>query len=589
MADAKSTSTRAKTMALLSAIQKRQLCLLACFSIFISIMETVGISSIMPFISVASNFSLIEKNEWINKIYNTFPFTSPQQFVLVVGSCLVFFYFFKNGVSLFYMYITSRFTQGIAQNIAVKLFDRYIRLCYIDFIKQDTTELTKKLVIERQQIASYYGAMMLLISELFIIAFIYLALMTVDYKITLALSLFIAFKALIFLKTISKKMAYEGEKIHFYLKGYYKSISEGLKNLKIIKLTSSENIIEENFNISGKHYMESSVITATISHIPRLAFESVGFSILICIIMYVIYSKGNPESVIPTISMFAIALYRLLPSVNRVMASYNTMRLNNVSLNLIFDDLNRPIEEYGNKQLSFKSEIKFSNLSFAYDDHPVLSDISLAIKKGERVALIGPSGAGKSTIADILIGMYSNFKGSIFIDGTKLTTDNLKSWRSLVGYIPQSMFLFDSTVGENVAFGRRYDENKVIEALEKANLKNFLDSKEGTKTPVGENGELLSGGQKQRIAIARALYGNPPILVLDEATSALDTATESKIMSHLYGLNSNTTIIIIAHRLSTIKSCDKVYLVENGTISPVTDLKKYEQQQQDCGKAEIFS
>jgi len=208
------------------------------------------------------------------------------------------------------------------------------------------------------------------------------------------------------------------------------------------------------------------------------------------------------------------------------------------------------------------------NIKFSYtSSKKILKDISLEIKKGDKVAFIGSSGEGKSTLIDLIIGIYKPISGNIFIDNTKLTDDNIKNFRKKIGYIPQSIYLFDGTVAQNIAFSDDVDENKVNQILDKVDLLNFFNEKnDGINTVVGEGGVKLSGGQKQRIAIARALYNDPEIMVLDEATSALDTVTEQKIMSEIYGIAGDKTLIIIAHRLSTIEKCDKVFTIKNGKI-----------------------
>ena len=209
-------------------------------------------------------------------------------------------------------------------------------------------------------------------------------------------------------------------------------------------------------------------------------------------------------------------------------------------------------------------------MSFQYElNKPILKNINLSINKGDKIAFIGKSGSGKSTIVDIIIGLYKPTEGNIQIDDDLLNDDNIKQWRGKVGYIPQSVYLFDGSVGENIAFGNIYNEKKIIECLKSASIYDFLEEKEGLSTLVGEGGIMLSGGQKQRIAIARALYLEPEILVLDEATSALDDDTEAKIMDEIYHLCKDKTLIIIAHRLSTIDRCEYIYKIENGEIKNV--------------------
>lgn len=217
--------------------------------------------------------------------------------------------------------------------------------------------------------------------------------------------------------------------------------------------------------------------------------------------------------------------------------------------------------------MEFEREIRLQNVTFEYENHkPVFENLNLTLKKGQKVAFIGESGSGKSTLVDILIGLYKPKSGEIFIDETRLSLENLKNWRRKVGYIPQSVYLFDGTVAENVVFGREYNESKIKEVLKLANVYDFLQKKEGLFTKVGEGGVMLSGGQKQRIAIARALYGDPEILVLDEATSALDNETESKIMEEIYEVSQDKTLIIIAHRLSTIEHCERIFRIKEGGV-----------------------
>jgi ATP-binding cassette, subfamily B, bacterial PglK len=196
----------------------------------------------------------------------------------------------------------------------------------------------------------------------------------------------------------------------------------------------------------------------------------------------------------------------------------------------------------------------------------IISGVSLEIKKGEKIAITGESGSGKSTLVDIITGIHKPVLGKVYIDDKAITDDNIRSWRKKIGYIPQSIYLFDGTVAENISFGSMPDVEKIITALKKANIWDFLSQKEGLNTKVGDGGIQLSGGQQQRIGIARALYDDPEVLVLDEATSALDNETEQKIMDEIYNVSANKTLIVIAHRLTTIERCDRRILIENGRI-----------------------
>eukprot|EP00919_Chromeraceae_sp_WS-2016_P079500 GHVR01188114.1.p2 GENE.GHVR01188114.1~~GHVR01188114.1.p2 ORF type:complete len:245 (-),score=37.29 GHVR01188114.1:1118-1852(-) len=237
------------------------------------------------------------------------------------------------------------------------------------------------------------------------------------------------------------------------------------------------------------------------------------------------------------------------------------------SIDIIDEELKVNQEGLGDKTIKFNKKIVLKNIGFSYQEKEVLSNINLTVAKGEKIAFVGESGAGKSTLVDLIIGLYQAKKGEVIIDDALLDKSNLQNWRSQIGYIPQQVYLFDGTVADNIYFGRKQNKQHLEEVLKQANIFDFLQTKDGDSTLVGEGGIQLSGGQKQRIAIARALYSKPEILVLDEATSALDSKTEEKIMKEIYQISEDKTLIIIAHRLSTIKGCDKVYTIENGLIN----------------------
>ena len=327
----------------------------------------------------------------------------------------------------------------------------------------------------------------------------------------------------------------------------------------MIKLIQNEEKLYNEFSNASYGYARANIINATLNQLPKLSLETIGFGVLVGIVVYVLFKYKDASFVLPIVSMYALALYRILPALNRILSGYNIILFFSKSLDIMYRELNYILPKEGMDLINFNEKIELKNIYFEYTKNKkVLENISLIINKGDKIAFIGESGSGKSTLVDLIIGLYKPLKGEIFVDGEKLTISNIKSYRSKVGYIPQSIYLFDGTVGENVAFGYEYDKEKIIEVLKKANIYDFLSSKEGVDTLVGDGGIQLSGGQKQRIGIARALYSDPEILVLDEATSALDSETEAKIMDEIYKVGSDKTLLIIAHRLSTIEKCNKV-------------------------------
>jgi ABC-type multidrug transport system fused ATPase/permease subunit len=374
---------------------------------------------------------------------------------------------------------------------------------------------------------------------------------------------------LLLIRTISKKIKTSGDDRADFHKKIFEMLNSSFGNFKLIKLKSNIRRISDKFLKINDAFKKANVVHTGLSAVPRLFLEGLGFCMIISITMVVIYkSQADISGILPLISMFILALYRLLPSANRIMTSYNNLMFYNKTFDIIYSEVDQPQEDLKEDDIIFEKEIRLKNIMFGYlQNKPILNKVNLVIRKGEKIAFTGQSGSGKSTLVDIIIGLYKPREGEIFADNIKITDNNIAALRKQVGYIPQSIYLFDGTVAENVALGEAYDEKRVTDVLTQAKIFDFLQKEQnGINTQVGENGVKLSGGQKQRIAIARALYSDPAILVLDEATSALDDAMETKIMEEIYDIAENKTLIIIAHRLSTIAKCQKIYKIENCSV-----------------------
>ncbi len=554
---------------LLTKRDKQFLIGLLIFSIFISMMETIGISVVMPFIAVASNFALVKTNHYYKIIYQFLHFKSEINFVLAFGVVLIFFYIFRSGINLFYFYLLARFSQGRYHLLAYRLFENYLGLSYRDFIERNSSEINKAIINEAANLTGLLSALLFMMSEVFVIIFIYSLMIYVNWKITFLLTMFLCLNAFFLIKVISPRIKKAGHERVYHQQRFYEIISKSLGNFKLMKLKSNSSEILDKFAKASFGFAKSNIKNQTFTQFPRLFLEAIGFSLVIFIVVYLIYKyQRDISAALPLISMFVLGLYRLMPSVNRILSSYNQILFLKAALDIVHNDLMYKNEELGEENIEFNNKIEMKNVSFEYiKDKPVLQNVNLTIKKGESIAIIGESGSGKSTLLDILIGLYKPLKGKIMVDENEISETNVKSWRKKIGYIPQTIYLFDGTVAENVVFGDETDKERVVEVLKQANIYNFLENfHDGINTKVGENGIKLSGGQKQRIAIARALYNDPEVLVLDEATSSLDNNTEEKIMEEIYQISAEKTLIIVAHRLSTIERCEKVYKLEQGRI-----------------------
>lgn len=560
-----------KLRALLTKKDKQLLIGLFFFSIFISIIETAGVSVIMPFIAVATDFNIIHNNEYYSFMYEKLALDSNVNFVMTFGVILILFYILRSLINLLYFYALSNFTQKRYHLIAYRLFENYMGLQYKDFISRNSSTMTKSIINEALNLTTLISSILFMMSEIFIVILIYAMMLYVNYKITILLTIVLLINALLITKTVSKRIKKAGVLRSDVQKKFYEIINRSFGNFKLIKIQSNDKSLLRDFKDASLIYAKANITNHTLSQVPKLFLEAVGFGIIVFIITYFIWKyQNNISGFLSIVSMFVLALYRLLPSVNRIITSYNEILFHHKSLDIIHNDLMYDSEDLGESKISFSKEISIKNLTFEFEDNkPILNDVNLTIKKGSSIAFVGESGSGKSTLVDILIGLYKPKAGTILSDGKAIDNSNVKSWRSKVGYIPQSVYLFDATVGENIAFGLPIDKEKIDNCLKHAKIYDFLTTKNGQNTLVGEGGVMLSGGQKQRIAIARALYLDPEILVLDEATSALDEETEKQIMHEIYEISHNKTLIIIAHRLSTIDRCNRIYEIKNGKIMNV--------------------
>lgn len=558
-----------KLFAVLSLQDKRFFYALLAFSVLISFIESFAISLIMPFVSVASDFSLFERNAYLRQIDEFFSLPK-YELVAYFGLLLIVFYVLRAFLNALYFYLLARFSKGRYHLFALRLFRKYLNLDYESFTRQKHSALLKTITQEAFNLSTMLASFLLMMSELFVVALIYALMLVVDYQITLFLSVFLLANALILVRVLSPMMKKAGAKREVAMSAFFETLSTNLNNFKFIKLKGKEESVAHLFSEQSFAFSRANITSETINAFPRLFLEAVGFCVLVFIVVALIWQKQSDiHTALAMISLFVLALYRLMPSANRIITSYHDLLYYKNSLDIVYNALYEKDENLGDEKVSFEKDLVLKNVNFAYKNKPLLfENLNFTLKKGEKIAFIGESGSGKSTLVDMLMGLLPPNSGEILVDGRKLNAQNLKNFRQKIGYIPQQIYLFNDTIAKNIAFGEEFDEKMLERVIKQANLQSFITSlKDGANTLVGDGGGNLSVGQKQRIAIARALYLSPQILVLDEATSALDNESEAKIMSEIYKISSDKTLIIIAHRLNTIEQCDKIYRVEKGKIS----------------------
>jgi ATP-binding cassette subfamily B protein/ATP-binding cassette subfamily C protein len=556
-----------KLNSILERRRKFYLVLLFFLSVLLSMVETIGVSAVMPFISAASNPGVIDSG-WYKYFYDLFGFEGKNSFVISFGAVIILFYVFRSLFNIFYNYLINKFSLGTFRHFAARLFKTYLALPYKVYVQKNPSVFHEMISGEANNLSELLLRVLKAFSESFTVLFLYLFMILVNWRMTLVLTFILILLVLIVFTTLIRINKKLGEKRYAASVKLSRTIWETFGNFKFIKLKGNEDKIYRVFNDSAASLSHTSITSSTLETIPKNVLENLGFSLLIAVVCFILWRYNSAAMVIPVISMYALALYRMLPAVNHILEHLNAIAFREQSLHMIYGDLNLETDNEGYSPVAFTRSIRGENLWFRYlKGEDVLRDISLEIRSGEKIAFVGESGSGKTTLVDILIGIYRPTRGSIYVDDVLIDHANIRSWRGKIGYIPQSIYLFDGTVAENVAFGSDYDGEKIIQVLKKAKIWNFLESKEGLGTLVGEGGIQLSGGQKQRIGIARALYSDPEILVLDEATSSLDDETESQIMDEIYDVSGSKTLIIIAHRLSTVERCDRRIQIEAGVLA----------------------
>lgn len=561
-----------KIKKLFSKNEMKKLLGITIFSIIISLSEVVGLSTIVPFMAMVTNQNIIFENKYLKVIYNFFNLESIKNFIFYFGITIVIIFLIKNILNIFFNYILVSFSKNSYYQFTCKLMENYLKYPYQNFIKKNSNDLMKNITTEANLLVILIQNFLMMLSEICVVFFIYLVMLYVDLKITLFVTVFMGINIFLIKYLILNKTKKWGVERSKAIEEYYQIIGSTFGNYKFIKLQSKDEKIMNNFQNSCNKYIKVDKKYMSSQPVPRLILEFLGFSIVVVLIIFsvIMYDENGLAKIMPIISIFFIGLYRILPSVNRIITYYQGILFYRKSLDIIVDELENEVENIENNPIEFNKNIELKDVCFEFEKgKEVLKNINLNIFKGEKVAFVGESGSGKTTLVDLITGLYKSKNGNVYLDSIKLEDKNIGYWRQSIGYIPQEVYLFDGTIADNVVFNREYNEEKLIESLKKARIWKFLKKKEGIKTIVGDRGIMLSGGQKQRIAIARALYDNPKVLVLDEATSALDNETEEEIMKEIYEASEDRTLIIVAHRLTTLKDCDRIFVINNGGIERI--------------------
>ncbi len=576
----------AKLRYILNKNEKRQMILLLFAVICGSILELAGVSVFMPYINVLMNVDNIEEIPYLSYIYDKFKFENGTQFMIALTGFIIVIYIVKNiylAIEKNYIY---KYSYKIQQRLSTGLLKAYLGESYTFHLNKNIAVLQRSMQEDTDLFAKGILHMMELIAEIVVCVAMGIYLFYVSKSITLVVIGLLAVCTLFFVYVIKRKVKPIAIKNQSYKGKLYQWMNQALSGVKEIKVLNREEYFIEHYDEYFGKYIVGLRINRLMGILPKYMLEAVCMTgLLSAIIVKIMFGQEELVEFLPQLSVFAVAAFRLMPSVGKINEHYSSVLNSLPSVELVYDDL-KNVEIIQKKMVAkndgwrLKEKIRLMHIGYCYPDSEeyVLEDISLEILKGTTVAFIGASGAGKTTLIDILLGLLPPQRGNLYADELNIL-ENLSVWQKEIGYIPQVIYLSDDTIRNNIAFGideEKINDEMVNSALKQAQLYEFVQGlQEGLDTVIGDRGVRLSGGQRQRIGIARALYHNPEILVLDEATSALDNETETAVMEAINGLQGLKTMIIIAHRLTTIRNADVIYEVSQGKVRRVSKEEVY--------------
>ena len=558
--------------------QKINLCILLVIIFIGAFVELLGVSAVMPLIDVAMKPEMIGEKWYFVLISKYTGFTEPNQMILFLAVLLIVIYILKNAYVIVMYSLQYRFVFNNQQRLSVRMMKSYMQQDYLFHISKNVAEFQRNIINDINGFFTVALNALQFLAEFSVSVVLVIFLLVQDWVSTVAVAtLLFLFMGVftIFFRKVLVKIGEESRQANVQVT---KWLFQAFSGIKEIKVANRETFFIANYDRSYKDCARAQLQQSVLTYLPKPVMEIVCIcSLMLAMIIKITVLKSDIASFVTTLSVFAVAAFRMLPSFNKITGYISGMMFNKPAIDAVYKDLmeieqlmvQKTEEQIDTQKVSLTTAIELKNVSFRYpeSDRWILKEANLGIKKNTSVAFIGASGAGKTTAADLILGILQPEEGIITINGTEIKKC-MASWHEAIGYIPQTIYLMDDSIRANVAFGipdSEIDDAAIEKALREAQLDQFVHTlPDGVNTMIGDRGVKLSGGQRQRIGIARALYRNPSVLVLDEATSALDNDTEKEVMEAIDGLHGTRTLIVIAHRLSTIRKCDKIYEVGNG-------------------------
>jgi len=554
--------------------QKILFCFLFVAIVISGCLELFGISLVAPFINIVLNPDIIQTNKILKSIYDFLNINWPHVFLIYLAIFLILTYIFKNVYLAVVYYFQYKIFYDAQKEISSYLISFYLNQPYAYHLNLNSSTLVRTITRDTLNCSHFLVNLFSLFTELIVLSLIVIFLFFINKIMTISLIIFFLLSFFVVFRKLKAKLKQIGLKSQQSESLMIKSIQQAFGAIKDIKCLQAEKFFIDKYYENISNFSSAQKQFNFLQSVPRLFIESFVVILILLIIIFLLNSGINATNIITQIAVFAMAAFRLMPSLNRIQIAVTCLIFYRPSLNVVYNDLNlTKIDEQTTeegKEIVLSKGIKVQDISYKYPNtqRDILKNISFDIKEGQSIGFVGKTGSGKTTLIDIILGLLKPTDGKITVDNINIH-NNKKSWSKIIGYVPQFIYLTDDTIKNNILFysNKDIDEQLFKQVTEQAQLKDFIDSlPDKENTIVGERGIRLSGGQRQRIGIARALYNKPQLLILDEATSALDNETESAVMQAIEHLYGKLTMIIVAHRLTTIEKCDRIYKIQDSKL-----------------------
>ena len=535
------------------------------------VLETLSLGIVVPVVAILTQDDYETKYKWLSDWLGS---PSREDLIIFVMLLMVVVYIVRSIFLLWSSWIQKGFSANLSGRLSQRLFTIYLRQPYLFHLQHNSSTLMRNSRNANVVVSGGIDPVLVLLTDGLVAVALFTLLIFIEPVGTLLTIFIFGAGAWAFQKLTRNRIEKWGDEKNIHDGMILQHLQQGLGGAKDVKILGREGEFLFQHDRHLKESLRINRVYTVLQTVPRVCMEILTIAGLSALVISMVLQKQSFSESIPTLGLFAAAAFRVMPSINRLLGSLQTLIFSRAIISSVQKDfeLDAPDIVENQNVIPFREQLELKNVCFQYPTaiNPSLQDVSLTVRRGEAVGFVGPSGAGKSTLVDVILGLFAPTSGTVLVDGDDIQ-DNPRNWQNQIGYVPQTIYLTDDTLRRNVAFGlgdENIDEQAVVNAIRLAQLEEFVASlPEKLSTVVGERGVRLSGGQRQRIGIARALYHNPSVLVLDEATSSLDTPTEHGVMQAVQALQGSKTVIIVAHRLSTVEYCDRLYRIEDSRMT----------------------